>query len=76
MSREDLDDADSVDGFVDEQYDDFLDWLVEEFDNLEMRKKFCTKRHNKFLEYKSKMEEDMFDITAEQANDDWKTRKH
>lgn len=76
MSKEDLDNADLVDWFVDEHFEDFFDFLVETFDSVEIRKKFCSSRSNKFMEFKSKWEEDQFDQLAEKANDEWKTFKH
>ncbi len=74
MSKEDLDDADLVDDFAIEYLEDYFDFLFNRFDKQAMRKEFCIKNNNKFLEFKSKREEAIFDKMIDNQNDDLKIK--
>jgi hypothetical protein len=73
MSKEDLD-PEIVDAFVDDRLDDYLDFLLERFDTPEARNKYCTSRNSKYLEFKAKYEEDLFDSYVD--HDDYDKTKH
>ena len=74
MSKEDLDNADLVDDFTLEYLEDYHDFLFAKFDHRDVRKLFCIKKNNLFLEFRAKYEEAQFDKFAENENDDLKIK--